>query len=653
MKILKSWLQDHIVDVLPSDEVITEALTMKSSEVEGVESVSIEGKTDTVFDIKTLPDRSHYMLSHGGVAYDLCAIMGMRPKEQISNIKYPISSGKKVSVKIETPNCNRYIAIPIDDIDNKAVVPSWLKARLEAIGARSISPIVDATNYAMYDTGQPLHAFDADKVVGGIVVRQANEGEAVELLPERVLVDSNWVEKERKITLTKEDMVIADDTGILAIAGVKGGQRAVVTENTKNIILESASFNPVAVRKTSTKYGIRNDSSKRFENEITAHLAEKGAGTFVDILANMSVGGKKGEVSDVYSKLPEKWSIKVSHQKIEKILNYSISEKEVKDILSRMGCEVSVDSGVYSVILPFERLDMVIEEDVIDEVGRVNGLDKIKSILPKVKVKQGFSAEFIISEKIKDFLDGLGFSEVQNRSFAKKGDLEVAHPMAKDKAFLRTSLQEGIKDSMDRAMLNAPILGLDKVQIFELGKVFDKSGERLQLAVVIDHAKKIKNKDVVIKNELEEIVKSLEDKVGSIMKNIKIDKNVLLADIAVDTGSEVGDDLSGIEMRQASRNIFKQFSNEPFIVRDIALFVSSNTDMSTVEKTIQSSLDKVAGDLFVKGPDLFDQFEKEGKKSLAFRMIFQAMDRTLSDAEVNGFMDSLYSEVKKQGWEVR
>jgi phenylalanyl-tRNA synthetase beta chain len=623
MKILKSWLQDHIVETLPSNEKIVEALTLKSSEVEGIEKVS----DDTVFDIKVLPDRAHYMLSHRGVAYDLCAVLNLTLKAQ--KLEIP-EKGDDISVKVESDLCSRYSAVSITNITN-TVSPEWLKNRLEAIGARSINGIVDAANYSMFDTGQPLHAFDADKVVGGIVVRLAKEGESIDTL------------SGQNIKLKPHQLVIADDEGPLAIAGIKGGKKAEVISDTKNIILESAHFDPTAVRKTSFEIGIRNDSSKRFENEITPYLTEKGISVFLDIIEKISPDCKIGSLTDIHKKLPKPWTVKATHEHIEAILNYKISESRVKEILEKLGCKVA---GQYEVTPPFERLDLIIPEDIIDEVGRIEGLDKVKSVVPNVKTNQEFSQEFLLIEKIKDFFYSKGFSEVQTRSLTNKGDIEVAYPMASDKGFLRTSLIQNVSESFKLAEKNAPLLGLEKIQLFEIGKTFPKTGEQLDLCFGICYAKKIKNKDQVIKTELDALAKELEEVLGvqlnaenGYVKNLEKLQTKLTPD--------------SITSEKGSRTQFAQFSKEPFIARDIALFVESSVNADDVQKIIKDSASASAKELLVKGPDLFDQFEKEGKKSLAFRMIFQANDRTLTDEETNGFMDKVYNSVKEKGWHVR
>lgn len=646
MKVLKSWLQDHIEDALPNSEKIEEAMIMKSSEIEGVIEAQVGGKADTVFDIKTLPDRAHYMLSHRGVAYDLSAILGLVFKNPGTNLP---ELGSEISVKIETDKCNRYIAIPVRNIAN-GDSPLWIKERLEAIGARSISTIVDITNYAMFDTGQPLHAFDADKVIGSIIVRQAKEGEEIELLPERILINGEWQNKERKLKLTASDMVIADEEGLLAIAGVKGGQRAIVTNETKNIILESASFDPVSVRRTSTKHNIRNDSSKRFENEITAHLTSIGASVFLDLMKELSPECEIGKMSDCYSKLPEQWSVEVSQNKIVSRLNMDVSVDKVKEVFASLGILTKQDGDKYILTPPLERLDLMIEEDFIDEVGRIVGLDKVKSILPKGDSRHEFASDFILAEKIKDFFFERGFSEIATRSFVNKGDIEVAYPMASDKGFLRTSLAGGVKESLDRAMLNAPLLGLLAIKIFEIGSVFPEKGEKLELCFALNYTNKIKNKDKVIKAEIDKLVQEF----GQFFEvNVKVEINNNVAVISDLDLMKVHLDISEIKLGPATRTIFKSFSNEPFIVRDIALFVPSDVSDSKVREILANSAKNSAADLLVKGPDLFDSFEKDGKKSYAFRMIFQANDRTLSDEEINIVMEKVYFDAKGKGWEVR
>jgi phenylalanyl-tRNA synthetase beta subunit len=257
------------------------------------------------------------------------------------------------------------------------------------------------------------------------------------------------------------------------------------------------------------------------------------------------------------------------------------------------------------------------------------------------------------------------------RTFTNKGDVEVSYPVASDKGYLRTSLYEGVQSSVNLAIKNAPLLQIDEVKVFEIGKIFTKQGEKNSLLVYIKNIKKKQEKEKekikVLRDELinelnikANILCSIDDTGGIITVNgvtvgftnkvegvMEIDLDLLVKNINKKL------DLNSIEMKEGSRVKFKQFSVYPFITRDIALFVSKQDDTESVKSGIYSVIKKEAGEILVKGPELFDEFEKEGKRSLAFRMIFQSNERTLSDDEVNSYMTKLYDFVKTKGWEVR
>ena len=276
MKISYNWLKTYFTSDIPSPEKLVDLFTFHFSEVEGVEKIG----ENTIFDIKILPDRAHYALSHKGVAEEVSALTRIPINKDRIPKPPEVNSGEKINVEVKDENfCRRYISCVVKGVDNTQV-QEGVKMMLEGIGQRSISPIVDATNMVMFDIGQPMHAFDADKVEGDIVVRAANAGEEI------ILLD------DRKVTLTPDDFVIADNIGPLAIAGVKGGKRAQVTPETKNIIIESANFHPTRVRRTSTKYDLRSESSKRFENEITPELAMPAMANILAFMKELSPEAK-------------------------------------------------------------------------------------------------------------------------------------------------------------------------------------------------------------------------------------------------------------------------------------------------------------------------------------------------------------------------
>ena len=236
MKVSYNWLQSYFDKKLLAPDKLAELLSAHAFEVEGME----KAPADTTLDIKVLPDRAHYALSHKGIAGEVAAITKTALKAPISPKIAITASVPKVAVNASDAKiCPRYMARRIDGV-HTAESPKWLRDYLEAIGQRSINSVVDSTNIVMFDLGQPLHAFDADKVQGAITVRKAKAGESIELLPEKTTVDGEIVFKERSFVLSESDIIIADDIGPLVIAGVKGGKRAEVSESTKSIIIEAA-----------------------------------------------------------------------------------------------------------------------------------------------------------------------------------------------------------------------------------------------------------------------------------------------------------------------------------------------------------------------------------------------------------------------------
>jgi len=271
----------------------------------------------------------------------------------------------------------------------------------------------------------------------------------------------------------------------------------------------------------------------------------------------------------------------------------------------------------------------------------------VQGIVPNLKTNNIFSQEYLLIERIKDYFVEKGFSEIQTRSFTSKGDIEVSYPMASDKGYLRRDLRENMTKAIELSVKNAPLLGLDVIKIFEIGKVFPKTGEQLDICFGIQYVKKIKNKDQVIKDELENIVKELE---GILNTKLNVSYVSNIANVEKVDGLSTDLKLDSIKIQKGSRVQFSPFSQFPFITRDIAIFVDPSVTETDVKETIIKSLQS---SLVVKGPDIFDSFEKDNKKSLAYRMIFQASDRTLTDTEVASVMDQVYSAVKARGWEVR
>jgi phenylalanyl-tRNA synthetase beta chain len=488
MKISYQWLQTYFAKKLPEAERLAERLAFSFAEVEGVEKRG----DDWVLDVKVLPDRACYALSHCGVAREVAALLDWKIKEK-GELSPRTSRGvRTLSVRVEDKKaCPRYRARIIENV-SVDISPAWLCARLEAIGERSINNIVDATNFTMFDIGQPLHAFDADKVTGGIVVRRAKKGEALLTLDGKELV------------LEPNALVIADNAGVLALAGVKGGKRAEVTKETKNIILEAASFDPGVVRRASQTHGVRTESSRRFENNLSPWLAGEGSDACAALIRRFCSDARCGAVVDIFPKKQKPRSIIVNGGFIRTALGMDISDKEIRTALARLALSTHSRGKTLVVVPSPERRDIMRREDVVEEVGRMLGYDQIPEESLPVPPQEGESKRERLSEDIiRDLLVAEGFSEVFTSSFAARGEVEIEKPLAADKAFARSDLFTNFYPSLLKNYANAPLLGVDVVRQYEIGSVFTEKGERRAL---IMGAMSVKNSVRDIVGKLEKIL---------------------------------------------------------------------------------------------------------------------------------------------------
>lgn len=643
------WLQTYFPDALPAPAKIADAFTFGAFEVEGVETLA----NDTAFDLKVLPDRACYALSHRGIAYELSAITGQKSTISLANLKsekVPVDATEKVSVTVENKDlCKRYCARYIKNVKVETS-PAWLKEKLEAVGQRSINTIVDATNFVMLDMGQPLHAFDADKVVGGIVVRLAKAGEVCELLPEKGGTAS------RNIALQETDLVIADDLGPIAIAGVKGGMRAAVTEMTKNLIIESANFDAVSVRKTSTRLALRNDASKRFENNLTVEFAEQAMDEVSALIKKLCTTATVGEVTDIFSTPAKKVTLDLSPAFISARLGVEMLNSQLEEILSKLQIGFEKKGDVYTLTIPSARLDLNIPEDFVEEVGRIYGYDKIPPAIPqKVATTNPANPSAYWTERIKDALFDLGFSEVQTSSFASAGEVEVQNPLVSDKRFLRSSLTEGFSESLERNTKNVALFGSDEIRMFEVGTVFATNSEHFSLAIGFYSAKGMKKKDQFYAENIGKAFEAISTVIG---KKIEVPK--LSGGTAVVAEINLSETIASLpaptawDIKRFSGDIkYVPFSVYPFMVRDVAVFVPSTVS----EKEVSAVIDSAVGPLMTRR-DLFDVFTKkfdngEEKTSYAFHIVFQSNERTLVEEEVNTAMQNVSNALTAKSWQVR
>jgi phenylalanyl-tRNA synthetase beta chain len=601
MLISYKWLKSYVPD-LPQADKLSDIFTFHLCEVEGIEKTS----DDTVFDLNILPDRAHDLLSCRGIAKDLAGILNIEYK----NIEYkiPIGEDTNLSIKVESENCRRYMGRIIKNIQVSSS-SDWMRNYLLSMGQRSINNLVDATNIVMFDRGNPIHVFDLDKVEGNIIIRQAKEGEKM------ITLDN------KEVKLCPSNMVITDEKNILAIAGVKGGKVAEVDENTKNIIIEVANFDPTSVRKTSKEVNIFTDAVKRFENDLSPETANNAMNDVSALVLEMCKSAVLEKVVDIYPKKQEKRELSFNVKKISKRLGLNISVATVEDILKHYGVEYKNDGNDFKIIVPDTRLDLKIEEDMSEEIIRILGYKKLEEKLPEIKWSPKTNEIYSKMLWARNKLLNDGYSEVMTYTFCNKGEVEVL-ASASDKKFLRTNLSDGLLDSVAFNSTILPLLGIQKfkdLKIFEIGTVFLKSGEEVRVAY----------------NEEEKII---EETLENFCKNIP----------------------SNFFLEPRNYNLeakFKMWSLFPFIARDIAVWVPEEVESNQVYKVIKEN----AGDMVMRGPELFDQFKKpastqggDGKISYAFRLVFQSYDRTLTDTEINEIMTKITNKIKeKNGWQVR
>ena len=636
MKISRLWLQTFFDQPLPDVAALSDALTFHAFGIDGVEKVG----EDDVLDVKVTPNRGHDALCHLGIAKELSAILKLPLKNDplsISRLHLDMSAKSDVPLTVSIQNadlCTRYVAGYMRGVEVKES-PEWLKASLEAIGQHSINNVVDATNYVMFNLGQPLHAFDAAKLeqkdgAYAVSVRTAQAGEKLLALD------------EKEYTLEESMLIIADaNTGTpIGVAGVKGGMPAAITTETRNIILESANFDGVSVRKTAQALKLRTDASARFEQGISPELAGYGMQAVVELIQQVAGGEVVGFV-DEYPTKQQPWQVSVTAAKVTQILGSTFGEKEIADSFDRLGFSYTKNgdspSDEFVVTPPFERLDLQIAEDLVEEVGRIQGYDHVPPLeLPPFSREVEVNQNFYWTELIREWLVSLGFSEVFTSVFSEKGERTVLNKVDGMKPYLRDSLVSNLQEVLDRNVRNKEHLGLRRVGVFEIGMVWNRGVESLMLGIAAENLKGEKT----VKEIFSDMIQN-----PDVSFNTNPEKTTLEVKIADMKFPQQGpyDDLPLSQTQQ-----YKPFSKFPYIVRDVAFWAPADTD----EQRIIEILKKEAGELCVK-TTLFDRFEKGDKTSYAFRLIFQSFERTLVDEEVNKLMEIVYAVLLKNGFEIR
>ncbi len=631
MKISYAWLQKYFDAPLPSVEELSRAITFHAFEIDGVEEIG----SDSVLDVKVLPDRTHDCLSYRGVAKEVSAILNMPLSSDPLGVPPSLSPlTDSVKVTIEEPTlCARYVAAHVRGV-KVGPSPAWLVERLASMGQRSVNNVVDATNFVMFNMGQPLHAFDAGKMTErngtyAISVRKAKEGEKM------LALDG------KEYTLADSMLVICDahNGAAIGLAGVKGGAPAGITETTTDIILESANFDGVVTRRTSRALNLRTDASVRYENVISPELAGYGASAAIELIQKLAGGELVGFV-DEYPNKPELKQVEVTAGDVNRLFGTSLNDGDVESLIKRFAWNHTNNGGRFSVEVPFERLDMTIPEDVVADIGRLYGYDKIPTVVPEpLPVAPAINKRFYYIDRVREWLASKGFSEIYTSVFVLNGERQVLNKVDSDRPYLRSEVWPNLQEALETNYRNRDLLGVPDARLFEIGTVW-KNGEEKMVLVLGTLGGKTTPKASVF---LSELIKEFDAKQPSeipdaAIVNFDFDSFVMQAP----------DPLSYKELPTLGDVRYRPFSRYPFITRDVAFWAPVGTGP---EKPFEMIGD-AAGPLAVL-VGVFDRFEKGDKISYGFRVIFQANDRTLTDEEANAAMEGVYAALTGEGYEIR
>lgn len=640
-------------------------------------------ENDTVFEIGLTPNRADAM-SHLGVARDLRAQL-LQKNNNIEFITPSVSTFKvdkrilKIDIEVNNPTlAPRYCGVTISGVTVKDS-PSWLQNRLKAIGLSPKNNIVDVTNYVLHELGQPLHAFDASKINGKIVVKTVESGTKFTTLDD--------VER----TLSNEDLMICDEKSPLCMAGVFGGKNSGVTETTQTLFLESAYFNPVSIRKTAKRHGLNTDSSFRFERGIDPNLTEYALKRAALLILEVAGGEITSDIIDVYPKKIEDFSVFLNYDKANKLIGEELPRETIKKILASLDIKVnsSSDAGL-GLIIPAYRVDVQREVDVIEEILRVYGYNNIKysKKLNATVAKSSRTEDYKIQDIIALQLNALGFNEMMTNSLTSPNYIELSallkpennvlmlNPLSNDLMAMRQSLLfsglEAVAYNINRKN--------DDLKLFEFGKSYKKilSGytEKKHLSLFVTGNQVAESWTNTQKNvtffNFKGYVSSVLTRLGfdkvttsPLVSDVFMEGTALnsATDMLVEFGSIKKSILKHFDIKQevfyAEFNwdlILKLMSNKikfqdipkyPEVRRDLSLLLDSNCkfeDLYKIAFQTEKSL--------LKNVNLFDVYEgknlPEGKKSYALSFIIQDTTKTLTDVQIDKIMNKLQGAFEKE-----
>ena len=434
----------------------------------GTDAISLLGLDDSAAEVNVTPDRG-YCLSIRGVAREYSHAAGVEFSDPAASVEVASGSGFQLSVTDGAPihgvpGCSKFALVGVKDIDPTATVPDWMAARLKLAGMRSISIAVDITNYVMLELGQPLHAYDAAKLDGGISVRRAKSGEEI------VTLD------DKSRTLSPEDLLICDDQGPIGIAGVMGGARTEVSDSTREVLIEAAIFDPISIARSARRHKLPSEASKRFERGVDSAIPNIAASRAAALLVELA-GGKLSGVGADFSEQSQRPELSMDASYPSQLVGVDYSLDQVVSSLEQIGCTVSVSGSTLSVTAPSWRPDITHKTDLVEEVARLVGYDKIPTRLPVAPPGRGLTRRQQLRRRSLSALTGAGLIEVLNYPFVSKEQnawmgeveaVELENPIQSEFGQLRTSLVPGLVLAAARNISR----GMVDLALVEEGSVF-------------------------------------------------------------------------------------------------------------------------------------------------------------------------------------
>ena len=640
------------------------------------------GLDNQIFDISITPNRGD-CFSVRGIVREMSVINGLPIESAVITmdaVTADTHSENTPNVTVTaTEACPRYLLQAIHNIDRSKVTPKWMQDALVHSGLRTHNFLVDVTNYVLMELGQPLHAFDADTIVGDIVVRLAQPAETMTLL------------NEQTITLTGDELVIADDKGALALAGIMGGQRSSVTDSTTSIVLESAFFSPLAIAARARRFGLHTDASQRFERGVDFELPALALARATDLITSIA-GGQAGQSVAVehVEQLPSRTPITLPINKVADVLGIVIAPTEMVRILTQLGFEVVEQADALICTPPSYRFDMSIKEDLIEEIARIYGYNNIPSTLPHLQVSMDYDDTADLTHEMKLALVDNGYMEAISFSFSDAkleallhddalGEvLALANPISSDLAVMRrtllSSLLPCVQYNLNRQQSRvrffetglsfvgrsvSDLVQTPSIALVAVGNIWDEQAYQNRALDFYD-----------LKHDVEQLLPALIDSArvryerselaflhpGQSAK-LYIDEQYIgwLGQLHPNTAKQLDLpatwvaqlDLAPLLTLAREQNKITTPSKFPQVRRDIAILVDSDISVQTLQATIRAAAGDLLTDLW-----LFDVYQGDnvptGQRSLAFALIWQDQLQTLSDESVKTVTDNVIQALTQQ-----